>query len=435
MLQIVPLAAFVFWLISFPMNGFLMPPADAGSLLYFTLTCSVFYFSSHRFIKEKNFGMLSRLGVALTVLLTVAFPLAHFPHKAMLVLMGAASTMALFRALSVLKGSRDPVLAAGLALALGNTLVFVLSRLPLPEALKFSVIAASLLSIIFIRTEYRTDSNEGDAGKKYLFIYVFYLIGGIFYAYITPLYAKAAFMNGAELFFYTATALAGVYLIRKERDLALALGIILGALSFSLLMAGGQVLTNLSMFAIQAGFGFIDLFVTCMVLAGGASMKATGYAFGTVCLAISGGEALSTHFAGAEAPLIAAGNVILVISVLVFYFTGARHGKAGTEEAPAAAAQAFPRMEELSRDNLEQMLARLYEPFQKRLSEKEKDVLFLVAQGRTYKETAGELGISESTVKTYMKRICEKMGVSGKDELIEKKLFLPAQSWTSGPAA
>ncbi|VAX34297.1 hypothetical protein MNBD_NITROSPIRAE03-610, partial [hydrothermal vent metagenome] len=38
--------------------------------------------------------------------------------------------------------------------------------------------------------------------------------------------------------------------------------------------------------------------------------------------------------------------------------------------------------------------------------------------------TATELGISESTVKTHMKRICGKMGVSGKDELM-RKLSMP----------
>ncbi|MFW6429162.1 MAG: helix-turn-helix transcriptional regulator [Desulfosalsimonas sp.] len=40
--------------------------------------------------------------------------------------------------------------------------------------------------------------------------------------------------------------------------------------------------------------------------------------------------------------------------------------------------------------------------------------------GRTYRQTAAELDISESTVKTYMHRIYEKMGVSGKKNLFEK---------------
>ncbi|WP_318258601.1 LuxR C-terminal-related transcriptional regulator [Geobacter anodireducens] len=38
----------------------------------------------------------------------------------------------------------------------------------------------------------------------------------------------------------------------------------------------------------------------------------------------------------------------------------------------------------------------------------------------TFKEAARELDISESSVKTYMKRIYDKMSVSGKEELLTK---------------
>jgi hypothetical protein len=48
---------------------------------------------------------------------------------------------------------------------------------------------------------------------------------------------------------------------------------------------------------------------------------------------------------------------------------------------------------------------------QNKVVEKEKAVVELVFHGRTFKETAKELGISESSVKTYMKRVYEKMGL------------------------
>ncbi len=53
------------------------------------------------------------------------------------------------------------------------------------------------------------------------------------------------------------------------------------------------------------------------------------------------------------------------------------------------------------------------------LSEREYAVLERALAGRTYRETACELEISESTVKTYMYRIYEKMGVRGKKKLFE----------------
>jgi DNA-binding CsgD family transcriptional regulator len=47
-------------------------------------------------------------------------------------------------------------------------------------------------------------------------------------------------------------------------------------------------------------------------------------------------------------------------------------------------------------------------------------VLRGVARRRTYKQVAHELGISESSVKTYMHRIYEKSGVSNKRQLLAR---------------
>lgn len=62
----------------------------------------------------------------------------------------------------------------------------------------------------------------------------------------------------------------------------------------------------------------------------------------------------------------------------------------------------------------------MYTPHQKRLSAKEKTVLLAIVQGKTYREPAVALGISESSVKTYAKRISEKLGVAGKDNLVSR---------------
>lgn len=51
------------------------------------------------------------------------------------------------------------------------------------------------------------------------------------------------------------------------------------------------------------------------------------------------------------------------------------------------------------------------------LSNREMQVLRLIAQGRTIKEIAGEIGLSEKTIGTYRSRISEKMGLSTNVEL------------------
>jgi DNA-binding CsgD family transcriptional regulator len=50
----------------------------------------------------------------------------------------------------------------------------------------------------------------------------------------------------------------------------------------------------------------------------------------------------------------------------------------------------------------------------------EGSVLDRVLAGATFREVAEELGISESSVKTYMRRLYEKAGVDGKAALLAK---------------
>ncbi|RNL43857.1 helix-turn-helix transcriptional regulator [Paraeggerthella hongkongensis] len=60
-------------------------------------------------------------------------------------------------------------------------------------------------------------------------------------------------------------------------------------------------------------------------------------------------------------------------------------------------------------------LARTYD-----LTRREEDVLRLLAEGRTFAETADELVVSLNTVKSHARRIYAKMGVGGKADLLEK---------------
>ena len=62
------------------------------------------------------------------------------------------------------------------------------------------------------------------------------------------------------------------------------------------------------------------------------------------------------------------------------------------------------------------------------LSEREAQVLSALAKGMLYKEIASQLKISENTVRTYIKRIYEKLHVSSRTEAVAKfRVNLPGK--------
>lgn len=67
------------------------------------------------------------------------------------------------------------------------------------------------------------------------------------------------------------------------------------------------------------------------------------------------------------------------------------------------------------------------ESFQKKshndLTQRENEVLDLLSKGKSYASIADELCLSVNTIKTHVKNIYEKLQVSSKEELINKKFF------------
>jgi DNA-binding NarL/FixJ family response regulator len=60
------------------------------------------------------------------------------------------------------------------------------------------------------------------------------------------------------------------------------------------------------------------------------------------------------------------------------------------------------------------------------LSRRENEVLSLIARGHLYKEVADAMGISLPTVKTYIRRICEKLHVHSRAQAVAKFTNLTA---------
>ena len=73
-----------------------------------------------------------------------------------------------------------------------------------------------------------------------------------------------------------------------------------------------------------------------------------------------------------------------------------------------------------ARLDLEMRCARLARSYD--LTRREEDVLRLLMEGRTFSEVADELVVSVNTVKSHVRRVYAKMGVAGKQDLLDKAL-------------
>ena len=81
------------------------------------------------------------------------------------------------------------------------------------------------------------------------------------------------------------------------------------------------------------------------------------------------------------------------------------------EELMRAVRAAFQGDAVLAPSVARRLLGQVRKPAQEALSERELDVLRLIAGGSTNREAAAQLFISESTVKTHLLHIYEKLGV------------------------
>lgn len=425
------LSAFVLWLLAFPMEGALLPAGSRSDLLFWFLvphTASLIL--TPVLLPAERYDRFARIGVAATVCLTVLFPFVPRLAKPFLAATGIFSVFALFNALELVRLSPRRALAAATGVAGGNAAVFALSTAPVDPPYEYLLVSAPLLATLSF--EFRPQS--GKAGiplpPRYLLpLFLFFLTGGLLYGFLLPLYEKWAVLPGSELLAYVAAVPAAAWGVRRDMGLGPAAAALLGAVAFSLLVVGGPWAVNFGMFASQASFAVMDLF-TLLLVAEAGHPKAYGTGFGAVCAAIATGKALCLLAGAHSQVLIACGNVIL-LATLAFLYAAQRRPPKGADDLSARRtgaeavrpgacdrdAEGHPPFDAAA---LAETLAEMYTPHQKRLSAKEKTVLLAIVQGKTYRETAVALGISESSVKTYAKRISEKLGVAGKDNLVSR---------------
>lgn len=424
-------ASFVFWLLAVPMNGPLLDAAgvdDAARFFLFPHVLSLAFIGT--FISCETFKRLAPACTAATVLFSMALPLQPDAAPWLLMLLSVCGAFVAVDATTRLHNAKSPVLSAALGLVLGNLLLFILHFGPKGELLHFALVSLPLLLLLF--------PPQGTASHKpnfpsarlvhYLpFVLVFHIVSGLMYSVIYPAYQPTALLPGAELPFYMLTALGAAWLVKKHRELALIFGILLGMVAFALLQHAQPLSINLSMFAMQAGQGFVDLFLLAFLLSFARPVRAVGLGLATLCLGIYGGQLIGQNLQEMVGAIVMTGHIVLNLAVLTLYFFGRRRFEidpsapsgeitAQTLQPPASRLQNPTQPPKNADSPLED---RLPNNLRLLLSQRECLVLAHRLDGRTYREIAAHLDISESTVKTYMKRIGDKLGVQGRKGLFK----------------
>ena len=415
LLPVLAFASFILWLLAVPMDGPLpgaigMPEATrffllphAGMLALLGLACP-----------PRWFERLAPTGIVVTVLLTMLLPWQINRAPWILFGMGLSGAFVTIRAGLALRRQQKPVMQAALGLVLGNLLLFPLCLRPNGQAWLFIVTSLPLLLLLKCPPSITASAGSGRLWPYLPFILVFNVVSGLMYGFIFPAYQAAAFAPGMELSFYMAAVLVTVLVIRRERDLALICGIILGMAAFALLQYPSRPTINLSMFIMQAGAGAIDLFLLVFLLSLPAPIRSFGIGLATLCLGIAGGKWISRHFADMAEAIALSGHLTLNLSLLTLYFLGRRlHGHTLPMAPPRNGPQ--PAISDDNEDGL-----RIPDHLRLLLSEREYLVLVGTMDGRSYRDIAASHGISESSVKTYMRRINSKLGAGSKKELLQR---------------
>ncbi|MFW6297153.1 MAG: LuxR C-terminal-related transcriptional regulator [Desulfosalsimonas sp.] len=401
------------------------------------------------------FKRLFPAGCILTGLLTMALGVVDsFYDLYILVLLGISGAFVAIGTGISLRQSDRPLLSAAIGLVAANIAMFLFTGYADGGLWSFAAAAVPLLVIPELLRRLPETETRREAKNLWhylLFIMLFKVICGLMYSFIQPLYQEAAMLSGLELLFYMAAVGASYYVVQINRDLAVAMGVILGMIAFTFFQAGFPPLSvNVGMFATQAGAGAVDLVLLAVLISLPGPVRAFGIGLAMVCTGIIAGKTVGLYLAHMAESIMLAGHLVLNASILVLYFLGRYHYRfalpapislpgeavkpielepagdsctsgAADLKTPATALpdEAAGAKEPPTIINKDQIEDGMPDYLRLLLSEREYFVLKRALLGSTYRQIARELDISESTVKTYMRRIYEKTGAKGKKQLVE----------------
>lgn len=424
-----PFIAFVVWLLAVPMDGFLLASLGMdNAILYFLIPHVVTLAVTGTVLYRYSLFSLGVAGGAVAMGTTVLLPHAMVHAPWMLAAAGIGSAFVCVRAVSNLMHASSVGASAAIGLIGANLFLFLFTVIPLADGIKFYLAATFLLIPVVARPNvYGKDGGEASPPSFLPFVFVFQIVSGLMYGTLYSHYSGVAVMSGIEVAFYAIAVAMGCAVLRRRREALLAMAILSAMFAFSLYLVPGPASVNAALFAMQGAAGFLDLYILVLLLAQRDHCRALGVGLAVACSGIIVGKGISVAIGDASQLVVAAANLVLTTSVLLLYLVmrgGRRDVQTEVHAAPSLSvdgeteAVATPVALEAYEPSIVQLT--LPAGLRKRFSEKEKSVLGCIVQGMTFREAARELAISESSVKTYMRRIYDKMSVSGKDELLAK---------------
>ncbi len=303
----------------------------------------------------------------------------------------------LFKAIRVIKATRQPAIYASMGLIVANIMLAFFEIAPLHRCIKVVILAFLIvLPIFFGRMEflpdriYRSKSGFSRAFIKYVVaIFAFYFLSGLLYSVELPVYSGVAFASGLENLAYIAGVALSVFLYRYSYgNLPLLVGVFSVALSTSIFSPSNVLLAHAGMFMLQVGYGLIDAFFVMYLISYADIERFFGFGVGIMTLSIGISTLVLKYMPVSFARSY--GFLFAVAFLGLFVVAG------------------VPGRRVLHGVNFGG------------LSEREREVVDGLLKGRKLKEIADEIGISESSVKTYLTRIYRKYGVKNKSELLDK---------------
>lgn len=400
-----PFFFYVLWLLTVPMEGPLLTNwGIAGGSRWFLLTHVATLVIIGRWATPIRMRLFARAGAAATALLTLSLPLAGEYSLLLMAIVGISAAPLTIKTCCDLLASPHPTRMAAWCLIAANLLLAVIQSTAAWPIWSILLPFFPLLTMQIVADIEKDDDTRQPLKRSYLlFVFIFQIVSGLMYAFLYPAYADHAFVHGLELPFYMLAVLASVAIYRHDRDLLLVGGLTLAMAAFALLQIGGELPINLSMFFMQAATGCIDLFLLALLLTSVRSVATFAYGLAVLCGGIAAGQFISLALGAAASTVGMAGSMILNIAVLTLFL---RHHWQQRSDSPPAIQDRPPPLLPAAVHCL--------------LSEREIHVLNIILAGKNYRQAAQELAISESSIKTYMKRICDKLGVSNRQELLKR---------------
>ncbi len=391
-------ASFTYWLLAFPMAGPLQMHGDVSQPLIIFLIPHILALLGLAFLfPEKHLEKLTACGCVLSATATFLYGVIPGFAPWALILAGLGGAGFAVRAGSVLAAAERPVVAGGVGLILANFLLILFNFLPFGHNYQLIVTILTVLLPIFQKTPPQHRGELKSLWSYLPFILLYQVIAGLLYGYLAPLYHHHAWVSGAELFIYILIVGIAAVGFDRGRDAILVAGFVGALLACWFIYLPSEPNINLGMWSIQAACGFVDLFLVAILVSRKNSGQSFALGCGVLCSGILAGVCFVEFFGAPSRFLVFSESMVLNMAALIFFFLKRPmldQGSVGSDKAEIPG------------------------PLSKKLSQRENEVLFWVMRGLPYRQISAKIGVSESTVKTYMNRIYEKTETKGKKALV-----------------